>query len=416
MKTVKDILNIFPRYLIKVINNDELINSEDGFIQLVSQDTGNIYNTEISIPNFKKIESLIKNIAKYIPDNWTDRIISLDRIKKMPDIKYWISDNTLFYNIIQYVSQDEYQQLIFEMISCFNLDEANQVKNALINNDEKAFCNLMLKYDSNKRYRKFVAKCGALLLLRRFLFLELNNPKLKTEFADIQKKLFEIKRNSGDIKIIEAKDFLDNPKIDEQEKINYLKRDFLCNIDFLDYLNVPEVETELSNHIDIKSKINIIGNHIKNTAILYYRNQEGCSIIKKTIEKCPLTEVQLRKLYETLSQNGDITAETSEQLFTNIFSGQEINADEKIVFAFKNQYSFKFLIQEMYEKNNKEIKETPPNGIEVGAPSDIFFYHKCGTLRPLKFQKENDSEFSQNAQKERERIADIIENIKHITA
>ncbi len=412
MKTIKDLLDALPKAIMEEIENEEFENPHDGFVHLVSTETGNYYNTGIAVCNIRKIKLLIKYIAKYIPENWTDKIISLDKIRKMRDIKYWIADTELFRNIIKYVNKEEYQQLIFEMISSFGLEEANQVKNSFENNDENAFCNLMLKYEDNKRYKKFVAKCGTLLLLRRALFMELTDPNLLNELSDIQKILLEIKNNSGDTGIIDCKEFLENSKIDEQEKIDYLKKNVFWGIEFLDFLNTSKVEHDLSNHFDLKSKLVVVGNHISNAAMLYAKNRNGDFTNQRSIERCPLTKNQLGELYNILSDNCYLSTETTKELFIGVFSGQDIKDGEQIIFTFKNQYSFKFLIQELYKKRNIEIKETPPCGIEIGKPSNIFFYTKGGSLRPLKFQKENDSEYSNAAIKEKKRISEIVENVK----
>jgi len=410
MKTLKDLLNALPQFIIN--DNEESTTVEGGNIQFISQETGNVYDTQISVRNIDGIEHLIKNLAKYIPDNWADQFISFDRIRKMPDVKYWIGDYELFRNIIKYVSKEEFQQLICTMFSCFNLSEPNQVKNALDNNDENAFCNLMLKYQGNKRYQKFVAKCGLLLLFRRAFFLNLDDRNLQNEFSDTLKTLFEIKRNSKDTQIIDFKEFLENTKIDEQEKIDYLKNNYLYGIDILNYINFQNVEDEMQNHYGLKNKFDVVIENINSAAKDYLEIHNGNKSTNKSIERCQLVKSQLGYLYDKLLENGDITIETSKELFISVFAGEEIENDKQIVFKFKNQYSFKFLIQEMYKKKQKEINETPPNGIIVGEPSDIFFYYKCGSIKPLKFQKGNNSEYSDAARKEKKRISDIMDEVR----
>jgi len=411
MDTIKDFFNALPKAIIESIDNGEFLEPQD--MQLAFSASGNVYDSGLSALTINNYGRLIKNLVKNIPDNWVDRLLSIDKIRTLKNINYWVSCNELFRDIQKYVSITEYNQLIGVMLSEFNLLEPETIYNALLKNDENAFVGIMSKYQGNRKYQRFVAKCGALLLMRRFMFLKFSNPNIISEIIEIQQKIFEIKRNSGDTQILDIIDFLKNTKISEQEKVDYMKNDFFFGADLINKLNFQKMEEELPHHIGLNNKFDTISNYINSAAIEY---AEDCQIIKPSgnikIQKCPLSQEQLGELYKTLSNSGDIHEETSKEVFIKVFSGQEIENDERIVFTFKNQYSFKFLIQEMYKDGMKEVKEVPPQGIEVGKSSDIFFYIKKTTQKPLIYQRGGYSEESNNAKKERSRIKEMIFQIR----
>lgn len=414
--TIKDLLNVLPKLLIEELPKEFQTLEGDDSIYIGFKESGKVYNTGVSLSNVNKIERLFFKMMKYIPDNWADKLIAFDRIIKMSDVKYWISDRDLFGNIIKYVNQEEYQQLIFAMITCFDLKETSQVLNTLKNNDVETFCNIMLKYEESKKYKKFVAKCSLLLLTRRGLFLDLNNPNLINELLEIKNIFLEIYKNSGDSLILDFKDFWENPKIDEQEKVDYFKNNFLSAVNIWEYFNLQKVDQELPKKLSLKSKLDVVSNCLDEAVVEYVNHNKKDFPSKFCIESCSLSKVQLENLYDKLLESGDISKETSKKIFVNTFGGKEINIDEKIIFTFKNQYSFKILIQELYKRGSILINETPPQGIEVGKSSFIFFYYKSGSLKPLKFQKENGLLDSSAQKKEIKRISEIIEKIRQINS